>query len=210
MICDVRQVSKVAGDCELDVSVDLFTKSGFQHHRGTRTNQCWGYRHARMHYGELRCCLGRRLMFSASPLARESNHFRQFSHILMNETELTNQVSNRASLREMVTNSIRYWEPRRLIYNAVLALIVIGYFFASWPASRSTFTFNGILFLFVLTVLANICYCAAHVADIFAQFSGFRERWLRLRWMLLVLGIVFAGIITRFFALGFFTSYQGD
>jgi len=128
----------------------------------------------------------------------------------MNEAELTPVSSKRASLREMVTDSIRYWEPRRLIYNAALALIVAGYFFASWPASRASVTFNGILFLFVLAVLANICYCAAHVADIFAQFSGFRELWLRLRWMLLVLGIVFAGIITRFFALGFFTSYHGD
>ena len=29
IICDVRQVSKAEGDCEIDVSVDLFTKSGF-------------------------------------------------------------------------------------------------------------------------------------------------------------------------------------
>src|SRR5256712_10232489 len=127
----------------------------------------------------------------------------------MSEIESSHQQPlPKASLREMVTDSIRYWEPRRLIYNAVLALIVLGYFCASWPASRSTFTFDGILFLFVLAVLANICYCAAHVADIFAQFSGFRELWIRFRWMLLVLGVVFAGIITRFFALGFF--YHAD
>jgi len=127
----------------------------------------------------------------------------------MNEDALSDHASKRASFRDMVTDSIRYWEPRRLIYNAVLALIVLGYFFASWPASRSTVTFNGILLLFVLAVLANICYCAAHVADIFTQFSGFRELWLRIRWMLLILGILFASIITRFFALGFFTSYHG-
>jgi hypothetical protein len=122
----------------------------------------------------------------------------------MNEAELTSSESKRASLREMVTDSIRYWEPRRLIYNAVLAVIVAAYFFVAWPASRSTVTFNGVLLLFFLSVLANVCYCAAHIADIFAQFSGFRELWLRFRWMLLALGIVFAGIITRFFALGFF------
>jgi hypothetical protein len=32
--------------------------------------------------------------------------------------------------------------------------------------------------------------------------------WLRWRWLLLVLGLTFAGIITRFFALGFFSSYH--
>ena len=106
----------------------------------------------------------------------------------------------------MITDAIRYWEPRRLIYNAVLAAIVLGYFLASWPASRSTFTFDGVLFLFVLTVLANLCYCAAYFADIFAQYSGFRILWLRWRGVLLALGITFAGIITRFFALGFFHS----
>ena len=140
----------------------------------------------------------------------------------MNEAEPTHQIGHvesvatppsspaRATLREMATDAIRYWEPRRLIYNAVLALVVIGYFFVSWPASRTTFTFDGILFLFVLAVVANLCYCAAYVADIFAQFSGFLVPWLRWRWLLLTLGITFAAIITRFFALGFFTSFHAD
>ncbi len=114
--------------------------------------------------------------------------------------------SARESLREMVTDAIRYWEPRRLIYNAALALIVVGYFVVSWPESRTTFTFDGILFLFVLAVLANFCYCGAYVADIFAQYSGFRALWLRWRGLLLALGITFAAIVTRFFALGFFRS----
>ncbi len=140
----------------------------------------------------------------------------------MNEAEANHQTghgetvaptpssSARATSREMATDAIRYWEPRRLIYNAALALVVIGYFFASWPASRATFTFDGILFLFVLAVVANLCYCAAYVADIFAQFSGFRVLWLRWRWLLLTLGITFAAVITRFFALGFFTSFHAD
>jgi hypothetical protein len=111
----------------------------------------------------------------------------------------------RASLREMITDAIRYWEPRRLIYNAALAIIIIGYFLAGLPESRSTLTFNGILFLFFLAVLANVCYCGAYVADLFAQFSGFRGFWLRWRWLLLVVGVAFAAVITRFFALGFFS-----
>ena len=125
----------------------------------------------------------------------------------MSETESNHQHAGaKASLREMVTDAIRYWEPRRILYNAVLALIVIGYFCGSWPRSRATLSFDGFLFVFILAVVANLCYCAAYIADIFAQFSGFRVIWLRWRWLLLVLGILFAGIITRFFALGFFFS----
>ncbi len=115
----------------------------------------------------------------------------------------------KATFREMVTDAIRYWEPRRLIYNAVLAVIVIGYFCAALPKSQAALSFDGFLFVFILAVLANLCYCAAYIADLFAQFSGFRTLWLRWRWLLLALGITFAGVITRFFALGFFSSYQG-
>jgi hypothetical protein len=127
----------------------------------------------------------------------------------MSEPESSDQQpAAKASLREMVTDAIRYWEPRRLIYNAVLALIVIGYFCGSLPESRAALSFDGFLFVFILAVVANFCYCAAYIADIFAQFSGYRVLWLRWRWLLLALGIIFAGIITRFFALGFFSSHH--
>jgi hypothetical protein len=110
----------------------------------------------------------------------------------------------------MITDAIGYWEPRRLIYNTALAVVVIGYFFAGLPGSRSTLTLNGLLVLFFLAVMANACYCGAYIADIFAQSSGFRALWLRWRWLLLALGIAFAAVITRFFALGFFAPrYAG-
>ena len=83
---------------------------------------------------------------------------------------------------------------------------MIAYFFVSWPQSRRTFTLDGVLFLFILCVVANILYCAAYVVEIFAQVSGFRALWIRCRWLLLAVGILFAGVITRFFALGFFAS----
>jgi hypothetical protein len=127
----------------------------------------------------------------------------------MAEPELSPpQPAAKASLQEMITDAIRYWEPRRFIYNGVLALIVIGYFCGALPESQKAISFDGFLFVFILAVLANLCYCSAYVADIFAQFSGFRVLWLRWRWLLLALGITFAGIITRFFALGFFFSYH--
>ena len=109
-----------------------------------------------------------------------------------------------ASLREIITDALRYWEPRRLVYNVVLAAVVVAYFCAALPAARESLTVDSVLALFLLAVAANLCYCAAYVADVFAQLSGFRAAWRRWRGGLLVVGLVFAGVLTRFFALGFF------
>jgi hypothetical protein len=53
---------------------------------------------------------------------------------------------------------------------------------------------DSLLVLFVLAVLANVAYCAAYIVDVVAQISAFRSTWLRIRWMLLGLGVLFAGV----------------
>jgi hypothetical protein len=108
-----------------------------------------------------------------------------------------------ATLRERATDAIRYWEPRRILYNLVLAAIVRAYFVIGLPGSKRTVTLDFIFLLFLLAVLANVCYCAAYVVDIFAQTSGFRDVWQRYRLILFLLGTAFAGIITRFWAMAF-------
>lgn len=108
-------------------------------------------------------------------------------------------------VRSCVTNAISYWEIRRITYNPVLAAIVIGYFVASLPASSQLITPDVIFALFILVVLANIAYCAAYLADIVAQMSAFRDLWVRLRWILFLIGLAFASIVTRWFTTGFFS-----
>jgi hypothetical protein len=111
---------------------------------------------------------------------------------------------NSSELREYFTDAIRFWEPRRLIYDLVLAGIVIAYFVAQYPASKSALSIDFTLGLFLLAVVANIAYCAAYLADIFVQASGFRDVWQRARWVLFGIGTGFAAIITRFIAMGMF------
>jgi hypothetical protein len=41
-------------------------------------------------------------------------------------------------LREFVTGAMKFWEPRCIVYNAALETIVIGYFVAAYPDSKST------------------------------------------------------------------------
>lgn len=102
-----------------------------------------------------------------------------------------------------ITSAIRYWEPRRLIYNAVLAAIVLVYFVLGYPASRRGLIVHA-QFIFVLAVLANVAYCAAYPVDIFAQASGYRDRWLKYRWVVFAIGLLFAGVLTHFWAAGIF------
>jgi hypothetical protein len=111
---------------------------------------------------------------------------------------------NGADLRECFTQAIRFWEPRRIIYNLVLAGIVLAYFIAGYPGSKSVLSIDFVLGLFLLAVAANVAYCAAYLADIFVQASGYRDAWQRARWALFGIGTAFAAVITRFIAMGMF------
>lgn len=110
------------------------------------------------------------------------------------------------TFRQSVTDAIHYWEPRRLIYNPVLVLIVVICFAVYYPASRKALSINLALEVFLLAVLANVAYCAAYVADLFAQASGYQEQWRKYRWIVFATGVLFAGIITRFWAIVHFHS----
>src|SRR5579862_1603030 len=110
------------------------------------------------------------------------------------------------SFRESLTDAIRFWEPMRLVYNGILAGIVLVYFLMGYPASRANVSVDSVLFIFLLAVLANVAYCAAYVVDLFAQLSGFREMWQKRRWVLFVIGMLFAGVLTRFWAMGMFST----
>jgi hypothetical protein len=108
-------------------------------------------------------------------------------------------------LRDAMTSAIAYWERARIVYNLALVLVVLGHFAAAWPGSRSRITLDLVQMLFLSAVLANVAYCAAYLVDVFAQLSAFRATWLKLRGLLLVVGIAFAAILTRIVSLGLFS-----
>ena len=108
------------------------------------------------------------------------------------------------TIRDVLTDAIRYWEPRRIAYNAVLAIVVVAVAALQWPGSRATLSAQLAQQIFLLAVLANEAYCAAYVVDVAAQSSAFRATWQRHRWVLFAIGLAFSGIITRFIATGMF------
>ena len=79
-------------------------------------------------------------------------------------------MMNADGLREMATDALRYWEPRRLFYNALLAAVVLVHFGVNWPGSRQALQLDLVLVLFMLAVLANVAYCAAYVPICFCSF----------------------------------------
>jgi len=111
-----------------------------------------------------------------------------------------------SDLRAYTTDAIKFWEPRRIIYNLALTTVVVIYFAIGYPTSRTVVSVDFCLGLFLLAVIANVAYCAAYIVDTFAQASGFREAWQRYRNILFVIGTLFAAVVTRFIAMSMFTS----
>ena len=109
-----------------------------------------------------------------------------------------------ATLRDYATDAVKFWEPRRILYNLVLTAVVVIYFVVGYPASKIAVSLDFCFELFILAVIANVAYCAAYIVDLFVQSSGFRELWQQNRWLLFAIGTTFAAIITRFVAIGMF------
>jgi hypothetical protein len=110
---------------------------------------------------------------------------------------------SQVTARDALSEAVRYWEPRRILYNGVLLAVVATVYYANLPGARFDLTFDTLQGLFVLAVLANVAYCAAYVADVLAQLTTFRPVWLRFRWALLLVGLAFASVLANFFSHGF-------
>lgn len=102
--------------------------------------------------------------------------------------------------RRSLSNAIGFWERSRIVYNLVLATVVAAIFIAGFQRSSHALSTDLLPGLFVLAVLANVAYCAAYPVDLAAQHSDYRDAWLRVRWLLLVVGTAFASALAQFFA----------
>jgi hypothetical protein len=109
---------------------------------------------------------------------------------------MTESGSEPAGFREIISDAIAYWEPRRIAYNLVLTAIIVGRVTLTWPYYRGALTWANFLTLFVLAVVANVCYCTAYLVDVPVQYSTFRSAWRRRRWALWVLGMGLAAMMT--------------
>ena len=104
--------------------------------------------------------------------------------------------------REKITNAILYWEKLRIVYNILLAGIVV--FNISTGAMGLPVTSFLVSVLFLLAVAANVLYCAAYIPEIIIQYSDFYIQWKKCRLVLFIIGLITAGILTYIFTGGRF------
>ena len=100
--------------------------------------------------------------------------------------------------RGLLEDAIRFWEPRRLVYNLVLAGVTVVWLVATWPHFRVALTLSSLLLLAILALLANVCYCAAYLVDIPMQRSSLSIAWRRRRWLLWLTGTLFAIVVANY------------
>ena len=100
--------------------------------------------------------------------------------------------------RPVLSDAIHFWEIRRIFYNLVLTAAAFAWVALSWPHFRPAFTRTALLPLTVLALLANACYCAAYLVDIPMQRSTLVATWKRRRWILWLVGTLFALLLANY------------
>ncbi len=111
-----------------------------------------------------------------------------------------------SEFKPLAADALRYWEPRRLLYNALLTLVALGWFVLTWPHFRPALNLmqvpqgerhSELMLLTILALLANVCYSAAYLADIPLQIS-FAAEWRSRRWILWLAGTLFALLLENY------------
>jgi hypothetical protein len=123
-------------------------------------------------------------------------------------TSLANPPSD--PFKASLMDAIRYWEPRRLVYNLVLTAICVVWIVVTWPHFRPAMKLPTLLPLSALALFANLCYGAAYVVDIPMQAASFGESWKRRRWGLWLLGMLLAALFTNYWIVDEIYPYVGN
>lgn len=107
-------------------------------------------------------------------------------------------ASEETSARKGLIDAVRFWEPRRLLYNALLFAVVVIWVVSSWPHFRPAMNLEGLGVATVLALLANLCYCAAYLAEILIQNATTSAGWNRQRWAIWVVGTLMAIVFENY------------
>jgi hypothetical protein len=100
--------------------------------------------------------------------------------------------------RPLLADAIHFWELRRVFYNLALAAAALFLLVVTWPHFRPAFTLSDLFKLIILALLANVCYSAAYLVDIPMQISTLGTAWKRRRWILWLVGTLFALLLENY------------
>jgi hypothetical protein len=92
----------------------------------------------------------------------------------------------------------RFWERGRILYNAILTVVVLLWLALTWPHFRPSLTLGSLEAFLVLGLLASLCYSAAYLAEFFIQLLASGPSRRRTRIALFVLGTLFALVLENY------------
>lgn len=116
----------------------------------------------------------------------------------LHSAETTGSDGKSAGSFRAFGGAVRFWEPRRIIYNALLLVVCAIWVIATWPHFRPAITWFTLLQLTVLALIANACYCAAYLVDIPLLWSSASSSLKQLRWGLWAAGTLFAIVLANY------------
>jgi len=108
------------------------------------------------------------------------------------------QEGNPARPNFSFAEAARFWERQRIWYNAVLCAFVVLWVGFTWPHFRPALTWVVLGKMLVLALLANLCYGAGYVAELFMQ-PLFSKRYRRpVRWVVWTAGMLAAALVENY------------
>src|SRR5450631_1726095 len=139
-------------------------------------------------------------MWGRPPSAVPSSAARRREQILAKAQETSITMTNPAqpATPSAPREAARFWEPGRLLYNAILFTIVLLWLILTWPHFRPSLTLGSFEAFFVLGLLANLAYSAAYLAEFCIHLLAPGAARRRARIALLVLGTLFAIVLENY------------
>jgi hypothetical protein len=96
---------------------------------------------------------------------------------------------------------VRFWEPRRVLYNALLTGVVVLCAALNWQSFRAVRPGPLLLALLVLGLLANLCYSAAYLLEWPLQAANRGAGFAPWRWSLWAAGTALSMLVASYWML---------
>ena len=98
-------------------------------------------------------------------------------------------------------DAVRWWERRRILYNAVLTAVFVALVVRTWVRIRPELNTSAIAPLLFLAALANALYSAAYIADLPLQSAFAHPARDRARWVVWMVGTMLAVLLETYWYL---------
>lgn len=104
------------------------------------------------------------------------------------------------SLRNVISESIAYWEPRRIIYNSVLVVLAVAFGIVNLRHLEADIDLELFTALAAFLILANLLFSTGYLLDLIAASLNWGLQWRRFRGIGFHAGLLIAGLAaSRFF-----------